>query len=678
MLKKTVVGATLFILMSVTALSIASASPSGQADTGPDSFTFLIFALSDADRRGLLSDDLIETLSDYVIENLTIPYTFETADEVKDRLSEQGQTSFELLIRVLTDANDHDLISDYLATELADFLVEEFIASQTGETPEQVRERLSRQPTPTPTAMPTATPLPSTVTEVVKNAEKAVVLVESSGGLGTGFIIDAGGRLITNAHVVARDSRVLIQMHDETIYVADVLGIDEIADLAVVQLPPGRLLHPVPLGDSSLAEVGDEVVAMGYPLGFKTVTTGIVSATNVTFGGVEHIQTDSAINPGNSGGPLLNSVGHVIGINVGKFEETASGRPVDNIGFAIAVNELKNRLSDLTAGLSVLDHTPPPVPGPNAGWMRYKNGEYGYSIDIPPAWSFTTEFEDEKYAHFRSSDNQALTEVRAYDVPDSFSLREFAEQRRDALNATARAEPGGLLEVKTFERVDETADEYYEISYRYQPTPDVCVSDVTEHVRLSSLYPTKSYGFGMTVSVCEDSLEDYVFDRDAIMGTFLEWNRYASSAYRYSINIAPNWVLSTVLESGATAVISPLDGGGVVAVEAYSDPEDSSTLDDFAQWRAGQLYEEAEVWEEFEPHFVNKMREQVGDREAYITAYTARKSSRHCLAGYIDLIALSSYYPDNSTGFVVFTGVCLFLMDELNEDRLEMLDSFRY
>jgi S1-C subfamily serine protease len=507
MLKKTVVGTILFIMMSVTALSIASASPSGQADTGPDSFTFLIFALSDANGRGLLSDDLIETLSDYVVENLTVPYTFETADEVKDRLSEQDQTSFELLIRVLTDANDHDLISDYLSTALADFLVEEFIASHTGETPEQVRERLSRQPTPMPTAMPTATPLPTTVTQVVKNAEKSIVLVESSGGRGTGFIIDTSGRLITNAHVVGRDSRVLIQMHDETFYVADVLGIDELADIAVVQLPLGRLLHPVPLGDSSQVEVGERAIAIGYPLGIylgreSAVTSGIISSMR-TIGGVDYFQTDASINPGNSGGPLLNQSGEVIGINTAKIvsDETT----LDNIGLSVVINEAKARLEDLTAGMSVLDTTPPPVPDPDVGWMRYKNGEYGYSIDVPPAWSFTTEFEDEMYAHFRSSDSQALTEVRAYDIPDSFSLREFAEQRRDALNATARAEPGGLLEVRTFERVDETADEYYEITYRYQPTPDVCISDVTEQVRLSSLHPTKPYGFGISVSVCEDS-----------------------------------------------------------------------------------------------------------------------------------------------------------------------------
>ena len=678
MLKKTILGIAVVILMSIVALGIVSASPNSQAGTGYESVTFLILVIEDANDKGLLSDELNTNLYEHVIESLIVPYTFETPEEVEERLSEQGQTSFEILVSVLTDANDKGVLSEYLIDTLTDLFVEELIASHTGETPEQITRRLSAQAVPTSTAVPSATPLPMTVTEVVKNVEKAVVEVESSGGSGTGFIIDTGGRLVTNAHVVEREPKVLVIMHDETVYEADVLGIDELADLAVVQLPPGRLLYPVPLGDSDLAQVGDEVIAMGYPLGLKTVSTGIVSATNVVFGGVEHIQTDAAINPGNSGGPLLDSDGYVVGVNVGKFEETRSGRPVDNIGFAIAVNELKDRLNDLTAGMNVLDPTPPPVPDPYDGWMRYKNGEYGYSVDLPPGWSFTTEFDDEKYAHFMSSDNQALTEVRAYDVPESFSLREFAEQRLGALNVAALSESVGLLDIGAFKRVDETQDEHYLITYRYQPTSDDCVSEVTEHVYLSSSYPDKPYGFGVSVSVCEESLEDHVFDRADILDTFLEWNRYASDAFGYSVNIAPNWDLSTVIESGATAVISPRGGGGVVAVEAYNLPGASFSLEDFANWREGQLYEEAEVWEEFDPHFINKKREQIGDREAYITAYTARKSSQNCLAGFIDLIALSSYYPDNSSGFIVFTGVCLFLMDELNEDRLEMLDGFRY
>ena len=236
-----------------------------------------------------------------------------------------------------------------------------------------------------------------------------------------------------------------------------------------------------------------------------------------------------------------------------------------------------------------------------------------------------------------------------------------------------------VFEVKSFERVDETEDEFYLLRYRYRPSADSCVSEATERIRLSDSYPNKRYGFGLSFSICEDSLAAHIFDRDAALGTFLEWDRYASPAYGYSVNIAPNWILSGVQDAGATAVIVPSGaGGGVVRVEAHDHSDGAMSLKEFAEWRDTQLYEEAEEWDAFEPHFVSNKREQVGDREAYITAYTARKSSRHCRAGYIDLVALSSYYPENARGFVVFTGVCLFLMDDLNEDRLEMLDSFRY
>ena len=678
MAKKTALGIIMFALMSVVALGIVSASPSAQSETGADPFAFLALALADAEDKGLLSDDLKGRLSDYIVENLIVPYTFETPEEARERLSAEGRSSFQFLMSVLRDANEKGVMPDSLSEVLSDWLVESVIAPRTGETAARVRERLSAQPTPTATAAPTATPVPSTVSQLVKNVEKAIVLIESEGGLGTGFIIDAGGRIVTNAHVVDRDARVLVQMHDETVYVGDVLGIDELADVAVVQMSPGRLLHPVPLGDASLVQVGDEAVAMGYPLGLKTVTSGIVSA-KVTIDGVDYIQTDSAINPGNSGGPLLDGAGRVIGMNTFKYEETVSGRPVDNIGFAVAVNEIKARLESLTAGEDVLDNTPDPVPEPEPGWSRYKNGEYGYSIDVPPLWTFNNEFDDESYARFASPDGAALTEARAYEVPGSYSLRQFAEYRRDALTQAASDGSWDVFEIKSFDRVDESEDEFYLLRYRYQPSADNCVSEATERIRLSDSYPDKRYGFGMSFSICEGSLAAHIFDRDAVFATFLEWDRYASPTYGYSVNIAPKWILSGVQEAGATAVIVPSSvGGGVVRVEAYDRSDGTTNLKDFADWRDTQLYEEAEEWDEFEPHFVSNKREQVGDREAYITAYTARKSSRHCRAGYIDLVALSSYYPDNASGFVVFTGVCLFLMDDLNEDRLEMLDSFRY
>ena len=144
-----------------------------------------------------------------------------------------------------------------------------------------------------------------------------------------------------------------------------VLGVDEIADLALVDISSSRKFDPVSLGDSDAIAVGDEVVAVGFPLAdqlgnSQTITTGVLSARR-RFNGVERLQTDAAINPGNSGGPLFNRAGEVVGVNTSKLEESG-GRPVDNIGFAVSINEVKTRLDSLSRGRDTRVNTPTPEP----------------------------------------------------------------------------------------------------------------------------------------------------------------------------------------------------------------------------------------------------------------------------------------------------------------------------
>src|SRR5579872_241431 len=139
-------------------------------------------------------------------------------------------------------------------------------------------------------------------------------------GLGSGFIIDRAGHVLTNFHVVADAREVEVTTSDKRKFRATVVGIDQLDDLAVVQIH-GNDLQPATLGDSTHLEVGQEVYAIGNPFGFSgTLTRGIISSLRpVRYpNGVkmdEAIQTDAAINPGNSGGPLLDSRGDVIGIN---------------------------------------------------------------------------------------------------------------------------------------------------------------------------------------------------------------------------------------------------------------------------------------------------------------------------------------------------------------------------
>jgi S1-C subfamily serine protease len=176
-------------------------------------------------------------------------------------------------------------------------------------------------------------------------------LQEHLRGQGSGFIIDKGGIILTNAHVVDRADKVTVILKDGREFQGQVRGVDEVTDLAVVKIDTNNSDLPVAnLGDSSSVQVGDWAIAVGNPLGLdNTVTLGIVSTLNrssrevgVPDKRLDFIQTDAAINPGNSGGPLLNSAGEVIGIN------TAIRADAMGIGFAIPINKAKE-ISQLLA-----------------------------------------------------------------------------------------------------------------------------------------------------------------------------------------------------------------------------------------------------------------------------------------------------------------------------------------
>lgn len=179
--------------------------------------------------------------------------------------------------------------------------------------------------------------------------------VGEAGGLGSGFVFDKQGHIVTNEHVISGADTIEVTFASGYKAYAKLVGVDLDSDLAVIKADaPESELHPLPLADSNLVKVGQTVVAIGNPFGLSgTMTTGIISALGRTlpsnrqspgggfFSAADLIQTDAAINPGNSGGPLLNLNGEVIGINRAIRTETsnASGEPLNSgIGFAIASN----------------------------------------------------------------------------------------------------------------------------------------------------------------------------------------------------------------------------------------------------------------------------------------------------------------------------------------------------
>jgi len=167
--------------------------------------------------------------------------------------------------------------------------------------------------------------------------------------VGSGFIVDRTGYVLTNAHVVQDSSKITVRLESGEEFTARVIGSDDETDIAVLKIEAGRDLPVVKLGDSNGARVGEWVLAIGSPFGLaRTVTAGIVSQTNRDTPGTtvfqRFIQTDAAINRGNSGGPLVNMKGEVIGVN---SQIATSTGDYNGVGFALPSNEAKYVLDQI-------------------------------------------------------------------------------------------------------------------------------------------------------------------------------------------------------------------------------------------------------------------------------------------------------------------------------------------
>ena len=196
--------------------------------------------------------------------------------------------------------------------------------------------------------------------------------------LGSGFIINKEGYIVTNDHVVRDAEQIQVKLSNESVYNGKVIGSDPKTDIAVIKIDAKEPLTTAVLGDSNTLQVGQWAVAIGNPFGLdRTVTVGVVSATGRSNMGIEtyedFVQTDASINPGNSGGPLLNIHGEVIGIN------TAIVAAGQGIGFAIPVNMAKQVVTQLISKGNV-----------SRGWLGVSiqsvNEEMARSFGLPKAY----------------------------------------------------------------------------------------------------------------------------------------------------------------------------------------------------------------------------------------------------------------------------------------------------
>jgi S1-C subfamily serine protease len=221
-------------------------------------------------------------------------------------------------------------------------------------------------PSPAPSVAPPAgsgalSQFQDTLRQVAAQALPSVVEINVGNGLGSGIVLDTAGNIVTNAHVVAGTSAITVTTFDRHVYNASVVGSYPANDLAVIKVALADGLRPATFGDSSKAQVGDVVLAIGAPLGLAgSVTEGIVSGlgrsatedNGVTLNGL--IQTSAAFNPGNSGGALIGLDSKVIGVPTLSAGGGAGGQaPSENVGFAIPSNQVVAIATQLVASGSV-------------------------------------------------------------------------------------------------------------------------------------------------------------------------------------------------------------------------------------------------------------------------------------------------------------------------------------
>lgn len=221
-----------------------------------------------------------------------------------------------------------------------------------------------------PSIIPNLVSLQDTLTALYEKVNEGVVMIrvltEQGEALGSGFVFDTEGHILTNYHVVEGVTELEIDFPSGLKVRGKVLGTDLDSDLAIIKVNvPKDQLHPLPLGDSDQLKVGQTVVAIGNPFGLSgTMTVGVISAVGRTLSSMHEapggnfftagdiVQTDAAINPGNSGGPLLNLNGEVVGISRAIRTENYStgGEPVNSgIGFAVAINIIKHVVPSIIA-----------------------------------------------------------------------------------------------------------------------------------------------------------------------------------------------------------------------------------------------------------------------------------------------------------------------------------------
>ena len=414
---------------------------------------------------------------------------------------------------------------------------------------------------------------------MVREAKPGLVYVGTSSGSGSGFIVDKKGYVVTNAHVVGGSPFVTLTFTDGQQSRGKVLGVDPSCDLALVQIE-ARLtrLVALPLADSDLVQVAEDVVALGYPLGEvlqgePTVTRGIVSARRE-----EGLQTDAAINPGNSGGPLLDTRGRVVGVNTARL----GGLGISGIGMAVPSNVVKERLSFLAAGGVGLPAVPAvsfgePRPSERGGGRRIHDvGRAGLSVALPRGWEQDSGSGNRVGFRF----GRELFSLGLEAVSRKFDLKRRAKEVEARIKQQSRAwKDGG---VSFFREGSGPLGRSFYIGYQGNwGDSRGTLSCLRVMGDLSSRSGSRHFlSADLSVPVRGSLDRKGLFQTaESLLEGFTLWDFYGSSRYGWSIGLLPGWKVEEFKEKSLAA--SSPESQGILMVQV-EDMDDSFSVEDIS------------------------------------------------------------------------------------------------
>ena len=358
----------------------------------------------------------------------------------------------------------------------------------------------------------------------------------------------------------------------------------------------------------------------------------------------------------------------------------SDGSPVDNIGFSIAINELKSRLASLRSGES--DPLPTPTPGL---WTTYRNENYGYYLETAPGWILDKETDDGN-ATFWTEDSTGILNIITHELRRNSTLEELAESEKNLFEELSLQESWNLFETKAFQRREERGREYYHFAYRRQSSDEYCVTNGISRIFVSDFYPSKPYGFVVRVGVCERSLDRYADERDVMLNSFadnetfpptptpLPWITMRNERYDYKLDVSAELTDETETNDSAVTMVS---GDGQLRFSILAlDLGEHLDLETMAEIWRDTLTESArdDGWRLFE--ILSFQKKQSRGDEFYDLHYRRQTTGDGCVEDGIAKILLSDSYPSKPFGFVVSSQICEGRLDLYEDTRREMIASF--